>query len=1205
MSGGHDSKGSHPPKHTEGIVTGTQDADRMLPGYTDADGDQIDGCDGNDDVILGLGGDDTIGAGRGDDLVFGGTGSDSIDGDCGNDTIYGDTGGGTASGSVRESFQWSLTPDPDGHGQIDDHDDLSGGFTQDTGSVNVTFTVLSQSPDSSTTYVDNTQNVDDIEASAYSSLASANYSDGGEAVYELDFDTSVENVSFRINDIDNDGLVRVTAFDADGNPIEVSLEAGSLLILSDTDGVPGDDTATSNGGSEPDADARYSLLVNIPGPVSRIVIEHGQDGQYDSGINVTDVYFDAPFADDGPDGDDTINGGDGDDVIYGEGGDDSVIGGEGSDTVEGGDGNDTIISGNLQPLTDLGFPGYDTIPASPADPDPNDDRDFVDGGAGDDLIFTGDDADTIFGGTGNDTLYANFDADEVDAGDGDDWVSGGEGSDTILGGAGNDTIYGGIDPLFPDSLNIENGPGGDPEEDNGRDLIDGGDGNDVIYGQDDDDTITGGAGEDLIDGGVDEDDIDGGAGSDLLTGGQGNDAVAGGDGADLALGAEGDDAVSGDAGDDILGGGAGADTVSGGAGLDVITGDAGADVLSGGDGSDLLTGGDGADVLYGDGETGEGNTAAGLFDILSGGDGDDTISGGTGSDLITGGDGADLMMGGADRDTFIGLTIGDHVDGDETGEDYDTIIVSEPAFVTYDAGNPEAGTITFVDPLTGAPLGTATFENVENVIIEPFEEGVPPAPVLLGTPGGTTPELSQAVLAVLGGSDEPPYTPGDGIVDGTNGADLIDLGYVDADGDQIDAGDAILPGQAPDDDIVLAGNGDDTVNGRLADDEIYGQNGDDVLSGDVGDDEILGGKGNDELFGDEGNDVLAGGQGDDLAQGGIGNDLIGGGKGNDTLDGGDGNDVIFGDSGDDVIRGGDGSDLLTGNGGHDQIDLGADGAIDVAFGGDDRDVFTGVGANDRIDGGEGGDDYDTLDLTGAAETANPGGSLTVDYFASNPESGVVNFFDADGNATGTMEFHNIENVVPCFTPGTAIATPKGERLVEALRAGDRIITRDNGIQEIRWCGERQLHGKELLMRNHLQPILIRAGALGNGLPERDMTVSPKHRVLVANDKTALYFEEREVLVAAKHLTGLEGVKAATVNTVTYVHFMFDQHEVVLSDGAWTESFQPGDQSLSAIGNAQRTEIFELFPELQTEVGIKSYQSARRSLRKHEAQVLFL
>jgi hypothetical protein len=192
-----------------------------------------------------------------------------------------------------------------------------------------------------------------------------------------------------------------------------------------------------------------------------------------------------------------------------------------------------------------------------------------------------------------------------------------------------------------------------------------------------------------------------------------------------------------------------------------------------------------------------------------------------------------------------------------------------------------------------------------------------------------------------------------------------------------------------------------------------------------------------------------------------------------------------------------------------------------------------------------------------------------------------------------------DSITPCFTPGTLIATPKGERRVEDLRAGDRIITRDNGMQEIRWLGRRDMAGNELDRMPHLKPVRIHAGALGNGLPERDMMVSPNHRVLVANDKTALYFQDSEVLVAAKHLTGLRGVDICDARPIVYVHFMFDQHEVVLSDGAWTESFQPAEQALNGLGNAQRTEIFELFPELKSSEGRGSYAAARRTLEKSE------
>ena len=213
------------------------------------------------------------------------------------------------------------------------------------------------------------------------------------------------------------------------------------------------------------------------------------------------------------------------------------------------------------------------------------------------------------------------------------------------------------------------------------------------------------------------------------------------------------------------------------------------------------------------------------------------------------------------------------------------------------------------------------------------------------------------------------------------------------------------------------------------------------------------------------------------------------------------------------------------------------------------------------------------------------------------------FFDENGDAAGTLTFTNIENVIPCFTPGTRIATSQGERRVEDLAVGDRVITRDNGIQEIRWVGHREMTGNELEAAPNFKPVLIRQGALGKGLPERDMLVSPQHRVLMSGEKTELYFDESEVLVAAKHLTNMDGIDVVDVSATTYIHVMFDQHEVILSDGAWSESFQPGDMTLGAMGDAQRAEIIALFPELETTDGVEAYTAARRSLKKHEARLL--
>ncbi len=211
--------------------------------------------------------------------------------------------------------------------------------------------------------------------------------------------------------------------------------------------------------------------------------------------------------------------------------------------------------------------------------------------------------------------------------------------------------------------------------------------------------------------------------------------------------------------------------------------------------------------------------------------------------------------------------------------------------------------------------------------------------------------------------------------------------------------------------------------------------------------------------------------------------------------------------------------------------------------------------------------------------------------ADEPEKGQVD--------TGS----GAERISPCFTPGTMIATPKGERRVEDLKPGDRVITRDNGIQTIRWIGNTVIGQTRLRYASYLRPVLIRQGALGNGLPERDTLVSPNHRVLVSGDQTMFDTDEPEVLAAAKHLIGVRGVDVVEASNLRYIHFMCDRHEVVLSNGIWAESFHPSVEALAGMDNAQRGEIFELFPDLKTGARQKPHPLARPTAGKRLARLV--
>jgi hypothetical protein len=109
-------------------------------------------------------------------------------------------------------------------------------------------------------------------------------------------------------------------------------------------------------------------------------------------------------------------------------------------------------------------------------------------------------------------------------------------------------------------------------------------------------------------------------------------------------------------------------------------------------------------------------------------------------------------------------------------------------------------------------------------------------------------------------------------------------------------------------------------------------------------------------------------------------------------------------------------------------------------------------------------------------------------------------------------------------------------------------------------------------------------------------------MLIASPWADICFAEPEALVAAKHLVGVSGVMQAAARPVSYIHFMCAQHEVVLANGAWTESFLPGDHAVTQIGADQRTELFRLFPALSAGHPA-GFPAARRVLARHEAAVL--
>jgi hypothetical protein len=187
--------------------------------------------------------------------------------------------------------------------------------------------------------------------------------------------------------------------------------------------------------------------------------------------------------------------------------------------------------------------------------------------------------------------------------------------------------------------------------------------------------------------------------------------------------------------------------------------------------------------------------------------------------------------------------------------------------------------------------------------------------------------------------------------------------------------------------------------------------------------------------------------------------------------------------------------------------------------------------------------------------------------------------------------------------GARIATPHGERAIETLGVGDAVITRDDGAQVIRRIARRDLIVSDLEGRAPFRPVRIREGALGHGLPERDLIVPPMHRILVAAQGDLRSRDAGDVLMAACQLLGRPGIEAMDARDITYFHLLFETHQILLTDGIWAESFQPGETTLGGLLDGQRDALLELFPDLAEEAGRLAHRAARRALRRREAVLL--
>jgi Ca2+-binding RTX toxin-like protein len=759
----------------------------------------------------------------------------------------------------------------------------------------------------------------------------------------------------------------------------------------------------------------------------------------------------------GTEGDDTLDGTGGNDTISAFGGDDFVTAREGNDSLDGGSGHDRLWA-------DSG-------------------DDFLTGGAGNDLLVGQGGNDTQLGGEGDDTFYGGiapqgqFGHDSLDGGSGIDlldytrtsiWsgvtIDLGAGALTggDQGGTGSATVAG-IENVVASGLAdriVGSAAANMLDGYDGRDTLEGGAGDDTLFGSFSDDWLIGGDGNDWLDGGHESDTLTGGAGADdfaFTT--DGVDAITdfasaldelrfegttftrigasdfgAGDArfhaaAGATSGQDADDRViynttTGEVFYDADGSGSQASRLVARLqpGAALVASDIGVDngipdqQVNGGPGDDSLTGGEGFDTINGLG----GN------DTLNGLGGDDVLDGGPGNDSLEGGEGADRFAAGDGNDTLHGIAYPRHfgegeleVDTMDGGLGDDEYWIENPNDILSDAGGVDTVHVDNMDWTLGA-----AFENlvIHNDWFENFQTGI-----------GN--ELDNHMLVSYAGSR----------LEGRGGNDTLVGGVKDQGGN-----------------LLLGGEGNDSINGRGFSDTIDGGSGNDTLSGGWFDefvftvapgtanaDQIVGFvSADDEVVLDGAVHLSSGPSGGfaendarfaanstgtaqdasdrviyNTANGQLWYDADGSGAGSRqliaTLQGAptlaaDDIRVINGSASGQVINGTSGNDTLAGSPGDDTIN---------GLGGNDLFVASANGGNDVIDGGTGTDSIEFRDRATSA--------VLVDFASGSIQ----------GGGSGTISFTAVERVVASNFNDTLTGT-----------AGTQTLTGQGGADTLAGAG---------------------------------------------------------------------------------------------------------------------------------------------------------
>ena len=228
-------------------------------------------------------------------------------------------------------------------------------------------------------------------------------------------------------------------------------------------------------------------------------------------------------------------------------------------------------------------------------------------------------------------------------------------------------------------------------------------------------------------------------------------------------------------------------------------------------------------------------------------------------------------------------------------------------------------------------------------------------------------------------------------------------------------------------------------------------------------------------------------------------------------------------------------------------------------------------------------DLSSVPLSGASETFNSG-VLTISTMLFPGFSVPVATLKFSGAYT-TASFQLVDNgsrqveIIVCFAAGTRISTPEGEVAVEDLRPGDAVATLRDHVRvasPVTWIGRRRVNLAHHRDVEQVAPILIRRDAFTQGVPARDLRVSPDHCLFI----------DGGLIPARLLINGATIVQETGLRAVEYFHVELAAHSVLLAEGLPAESYlDTGNRAFFANAGT----VIALHPQSAANLESKSWQ----------------